>query len=171
MEDEVCQLLSAGRRKAAFEALLGRYQTKVFRLMYSMLGNAATAEDVTQDVFLKLWQVLPAYDGRASFSTWIYAIARNTALTRLRAESYRRTESLTPASEPATAAAPALRDWEISRLVARLPEEQRDVVRLFYLQDRSVDEVARMLDLPAGTVKSHLFRARKALAAMLEVKV
>lgn len=89
MEDEVRRLLEARQYDAALERLLDLHEKRVFRMALMMLGgDAGRAEEVTQDVFLKLWRALPGYDGRASPSTWLYAIARNTCLTAARAESY-----------------------------------------------------------------------------------
>lgn len=168
MDDDVQRLLAARRYDAALELLLDRYEKRVFRMAVVMLGgDAGRAEEVTQDVFLKLWRALPGYDGRASPSTWLYTIARNTCLTAVRAESYRRTAPLDEASEPRVSnTAPA--DIAVRQCLAALPEVQREVVTLFYLQERSVKDVASMLDLPEGTVKSHLHRARRALAGMVE---
>ena len=168
MEDEVQRLLTARRYDAALERLLDAYEQKVFRMALMMLGgDAGRAEEVTQDVFLKLWRALPSYDGRASPSTWLYAIARNTCLSAVRAESYRRTTPLDEESEP--------RVWSagpdavaVQQCLSALPDVQREVVTLFYLQERSVKDVACMLDLPEGTVKSHLHRARRAMAALAE---
>jgi len=121
----------------------------------------------TQDIFLKMWQILPDYDGRASISTWLYTIARNTALSALRAESYRKTWPIEGSDPPAINGETGLRQLEIRQLLQRLPEAQQRVITLFYLQDCSVEEVARMLDLPEGTVKSHLHRGRRALADLV----
>ena len=170
MDQDIRQLLSQRRKDRAFEVLLQRYQDKVFRLVYSLLRNPSGAEEVTQDVFLKVWQALDGYDGRASLSTWVYTIARNTSISHLRAESYRKTLSLDEAPEPLAADEPVLSRIEIERLVAGLPEEQRQVVMLFYLQERSIEDVAVMLDLPEGTVKSYLHRARKSMATTMEVR-
>ena len=100
-------------------------------------------------------------------STWLYTIARNTCLSAVRAESYRRTTPLDETSEP--------RVWStapeaiaVQECLAMLPDIQREVITLFYLQERSVKDVAAMLELPEGTVKSHLHRARRALAALAE---
>lgn len=168
MTDEDVQSLLRKRCYAAgFDLLLDRYQTKVFRLVFSILKEAAGAEEVTQDIFLKMWKVLPDYDGRASLSTWLYTIARNTSISALRAGSYRKTM-------PLAACDPSAGNWqaghqklEMQQFLARLPQMQQQVITLFYLQDRSVEDVARMLDLPEGTVKSHLHRARRALADMV----
>lgn len=166
-DEDVQSLLRKRLFAAAFELLLDRYQKKVFRLVYSILKETARAEDVTQDIFLKMWQVLPDYDGRASLSTWLYAISRNTSLSALRAESYRRTLPIEDHEPPATNWEAGMQQMQVKQLLGQLPEMQQQVIALFYLQDRSVEDVAHMLDLPEGTVKSHLHRARRALAAMV----
>jgi len=169
MDEDVQQKLRARRYAEAFDLLLGRYQERVFRLATSILRNAERAEEVTQDVFLKLWRALPAYNGRAAPSTWLYTIARNTCLSAARSEVYRRTLPLTESEtprQPENVSAHA----EITQLVERLPEAQRQVIALYYLEDRNVSEVARMLDLSEGAVKSHLHRARRALANMMGVE-
>ena len=167
MEDDVQPLLRARRYREALERLLDLYENKVFRMAVMMLKDAGRAEEVTQDIFLKLWQALPGYDGRASPSTWLYTIARNTCLSAVRAESYRRTTTLDDSPEPA-ASPPSSSDMSLARCVSRLPQAQREVITLFYLEEKNVKEVARLLDLPEGTVKSHLHRARRALSEMME---
>ena len=77
-----------------------RYQQKVFRMAVAMLRDRGRAQEVTQDIFLKLWRALPSYDGRAALSTWLYTIARNTCLTAVRAETYRRPAWRDRAVEP-----------------------------------------------------------------------
>lgn len=166
-DEDVQSLLRKDLCAAAFELLLDRYQEKVFYLVYSILKEAARAEEVTQDIFLKMWKVLPDYDGRASLSTWLYTITRNTSLSALRAESYRKTLPIEDHEPPAANWEAGMQQVEIKQLLQRLPEVQQQVITLFYLQDRSVEDVALMLDLPEGTVKSHLHRARRALATLV----
>ena len=166
-DEDVQSLLRKHLCVAAFELLLDRYQGKVFRLVYSILKETARAEEGTQDIFLKMWQVLPDYDGRASLSTWLYTITRNTSLSALRAESYRKTLPIEDCEPPAANWEAGMQQVEIKQLLERLPEVQQQVITLFYLQDRSVEDVAHMLDLPEGTVKSHLHRARRALADLV----
>jgi RNA polymerase sigma-70 factor (ECF subfamily) len=170
MDEDVQALLGKHRYRQAFERLVELYEVKVFRMAVMFLKDANRAEEVAQDVFLKLWQVLPAYDGRAAPSTWLYTIARNTCLSARRSQAQRRTSPLDSIREPAaagTAGDDALNRIELERCLERLPQIQRDVITLFYLQEKSVEDVGRMLDLPEGTVKSHLHRARLALAAMM----
>jgi RNA polymerase sigma-70 factor, ECF subfamily len=166
MPETVEQLLRERRYDSALERLLDDYRHKVFRMAVAMLRDAARAEDVTQDIFVKLWRALPIYDGRASVGTWLYTIARNTCLSAIRSDRYRRTVALDDAAEPAVATTTPLA-ISVEQCLSRLPEVQRQVVTLYYMQDRSVSDVAGMLDLPEGTVKSHLHRARRALAVMM----
>ena len=165
-DDDVNLLLRDKSFSAAFELLLDRYRDKVFRLAISVLREGSRAEEVTQETFLKLWKALPAYDGRAALSTWLYTIARNTCLSAVRAESYRATLQLTDCAEPPVVETVS-RNTEIKQLLERLPAIQRQIITLFYLQEGSVYEVAQLLGLPEGTVKSHLHRARRALAELM----
>jgi RNA polymerase sigma-70 factor (ECF subfamily) len=119
----------------------------------TIVRDAGRAEELTQDVFLKLWRALPAYDGRAAVSTWLDAIARNTCLSAVRAEGYRRTSALDQVAEPGASSSTPLK-LSVEQCVERLPEAQRQVITLFYLQERSVSDVAVMLDLPEGTVRA-----------------
>ena len=168
MDEDVQDLLRQGKRREALENLLERYETKVFRMALAFLKDPSRAEDVTQDIFLKLWQGLPDYDGRAAPGTWLYIIARNTCLSFLRSESYRRALPLDAAREPVAPARLGTADMELAQLMDRLPEIQRTTITLFYLQEKSVGEVALMLGMPEGTVKSHLHRARLALGEIIK---
>ena len=168
MEDDVQSLLQKRKYRQAFERILDIYELKVFRMAVMYFRNHERAEEVTQDIFLKLWKVLPLYDGRAAPSTWLYTIARNTCLSALRSDGLRKTLPIDAVAEPAATGGGDLLDRiGLERSLELLPEVQREVIVLFYLQERRVDEVAQMLDLPEGTVKSHLYRARLALAAMI----
>jgi len=169
---ELRQSLAAGEYRVAFERLLELYSTKVFHLAYSMLRNETQAEDMTQEIFLRIWKGLPGYHGGAAISTWIYAIARNTCLTELKKRAARPTVSLyEPEFEDALDHIPALQTndsesgvtMDLNHMLAQLPEKYRQVITLFYLQQKSYEEVAASLGVPLGTVKTFLFRARKQL--------
>ena len=170
-DDAIIALIQAGRAPEAFERLVPAYRRRVFGLAYSLLRDRGAADDVAQEVFVKLWQALPRYDGRAQLSTWIYAITRNTAVSAMRKR--RRSLSLSdpvveqevesrgalPAADPA--------DDGLWREVASLPDKQRQAVTLYYQEERPVEEVAAMMGLPVNTVKTHLHRARARLATAL----
>jgi RNA polymerase sigma-70 factor (ECF subfamily) len=167
MPDDVEEFLAQRRYDEALERLLDRHEQQIYRMALLILRDAGLAEEATQEAFLKARRAFPRFDGRASVSTWLYTIARNTCLSALRRASRRRVTSLEDILEPAAPETPAA-DTELLRCVARLPESDRQVITLFYWEDRSVRDVARTLDLPEGTVKSQLHRARRALARMLE---
>jgi RNA polymerase sigma-70 factor (ECF subfamily) len=163
-EENIASLLAAGRRTEAFEALLAAYQDKVFRLSYSMLGDRAQAEDAAQESFLRIWKALDRYRGESALGTWIFSIARNVCLTLISKRARSAPIDDADRSKPD----PPDRQPDIVRLVGRLPDNYRQVVMLFYMEDRSYEEVARLLDLPVGTVKTHLHRARQQLATMVK---
>lgn len=152
-----------------FERVLDEYRDRVFRLAFSLLHEQAAAEDATQEIFLKIWRALPDFRGDSSLSTWIYAIARNTCLTRRRSAAGHRTYSLdeSNAAEIAAPDPPPAADSDLRAAIARLPEKYRRVLVLFYLEDRSYQQVALAMDLPMGTVKTYLHRAKKELALVL----
>ena len=170
-DEAIIQLVQAGRGREALDQLVPAYRRRVFALAYSILRDRAAAEDLAQEVFVKLWQALPRYDGRAKLSTWVYAITRNAAVSALR--SRRRSLSMTDAAVlaevEAISAGPGAEpgDAGLRRHVEALPEKQRQAVTLYYLDERPVDEVAEMMGMPVNTVKTHLHRARSTLAAML----
>jgi RNA polymerase sigma-70 factor, ECF subfamily len=154
---------------ASFERIVEEYQGRVFRLACSILRNEAAAEDAAQEVFIKVWKALPKFQGQSSLSTWIYAISRNTCLSRLKRERIRET---LPLEEAKSAAVPsrhsdAAEDREIRALVDHLPEKFRQVLVMFYFEERSYEQVAEALALPMGTVKTYLYRAKKELASLL----
>jgi RNA polymerase sigma-70 factor, ECF subfamily len=172
--------LRAGDRHAVLEGLMARYRQKVMHLAVSIVRDQALAEDLSQTTFVKAWQALPRFDGRAALSTWLYTIARNTCLTAVGRE--RRLVPLEDFTEVAdddgdpsvfgTAQAgaetsgQAAAEYDVARLLEQLPEPYRRVVVLFYLEDRSCEEVGLLLSMPTGTVKALLHRGRKKLAAL-----
>jgi RNA polymerase sigma-70 factor (ECF subfamily) len=166
-DEHIAELLASGRRTEAFEALLAAYQDRVFRLCYSMLGDRAQAEDAAQESFLRIWKSMDRYRGEAALGTWIFSITRNVCLTSI---AKWRVSAPIEEAERATPYVPD-RERDMLRLVKQLPENYRQVVMLFYMEERSYEEVARMLGLPVGTVKTHLHRARLELASMVKLGV
>ena len=163
-----------------FAELIDCYQTKVHRLVAGILGPefAGDAEDATQEVFLQVYRKLRAFRGESAFATWLYRLAYN------RAVDYRR--GLVRRKKPLSTSDPDLgnaneagplstmlqheRNLELLRCVDRLSKRQKLAVRLHYWLGCSVAEVAELTGSRPSTVKSHLFRARKALAMSLERK-
>jgi RNA polymerase sigma-70 factor (ECF subfamily) len=173
-DQDIHEHLGAGQYRDAFGLLLARYQHKVFRLSWSMLGDQTAAEEMAQDVFLQIWRVLPGYRGEASLSTWIYAITRNRCLTQRKKQRENRVTSF---EEPGVLRAAEARlatperpsnELDVAALIWQLPPQYRQTLTLFYLEEKSYEEVSALLGLPVGTVKTYLHRARKQLAASLD---
>jgi RNA polymerase sigma-70 factor (ECF subfamily) len=172
-DQDIVEMLRGGALEAAFERLVDRYERKVYRLCCSLLRDTDQAQDAAQESLVRVWRALAKYDQRASLSTWIYTITRNRCLTAI--ERRRDLDSLSdPAVEHAAELSQAV-DPEseqdhlavLRELVEALPERFRRVLTLFYYEERSVAEVAQMLGLPEGTVKTNLHRARAALGERL----
>jgi RNA polymerase sigma-70 factor (ECF subfamily) len=167
---DILELLHKGAYDQAFAQLLDRYEHKLFRLCCALLRDATLAQDAAQESLVRVWKALPSYDGRASLSTWIYAITRNRCLTAL---ARRREESslLEPEAEADMVsvedAEPNNQSMLLRALVEQLPERYRRVLTLYYYEDCSVNEVAAALAMPEGTVKTTLHRARAALMEQL----
>jgi RNA polymerase sigma-70 factor, ECF subfamily len=172
VDEDIRQYLAAGRYHDAFERLVELYSVKVFHLAYTMVRNETQAEDLAQEILLRVWKGLPAYKGGASLSTWIYTIARNTCLTELNRRALHPTVSI---DEPAFAAAqdcvPALQstdpesglEMDVCQMLGQLPEKYRQVLTLFYLEQKSYEMVAAVMGVPLGTVKTFLYRAKREL--------
>jgi RNA polymerase sigma-70 factor (ECF subfamily) len=166
---DIVELLHGGHHEAAFALVVERYQNKVYRLCCSLLRNTDQAQDAAQESLVRVWKALSGYDGRASLSTWIYTITRNRCLTAI--ERRRDLDSLTdPAVEHEAEAAQAVEPEGdddhlalLRELVEALPERYRQALTLFYYQDRSITEVAAMLGVPEGTIKTNLHRGRAML--------
>src|SRR5512141_22819 len=157
MDETILAALRDGREAEAFDLLVDGYRRRVHALAYSIVRDRQAAEDVAQEVFVKLWRALPRYDGRAQLSTWIYAITRNASISALRGrrpEASIEDPDVLAAAEAAAAEASGGRgeargdaaelDRTLARLVAELPEKQRQAVTLYYLEERSCEEVAAM---------------------------
>jgi RNA polymerase sigma-70 factor (ECF subfamily) len=172
-DQDIVELLRGGATEAAFERLIDRYESKVYRLCCSLLRDPDQAQDAAQESLVRVWKALAKYDQRASLSTWIYTITRNRCLTAI--ERRRDLDSLSDSevhlqAEAAQAVGPEPEQDHLAmlrELVEALPERYRRVLTLFYYEERSVAEVALMLGQPEGTVKTNLHRARAALAEQL----
>jgi RNA polymerase sigma-70 factor, ECF subfamily len=173
MDDDIRQHLDAGRRREAFELLVDRYQDKVFHLALSLMRDRGLAEDMAQEVFMKVWKGLAGYSGAASLSTWIYAVCRNTCLTELHRRALRPKvlagESVADhIADASVAGGDTEAGLDAKVLLDRLPERYRQAMVLYYLEERSYQEVAAMLGVPMGTVKTFLHRAKKMLVELSE---
>src|SRR5262245_23618900 len=167
---------------AAFEELLDRYEDKVFRLAYRFVRNETEAQEILQDTFLSIWRKLHTFKGDAQFSSWLYRVAANAALMRLRAQrrhpeisteelptGYLDNNGQLPAAGENWARRPddqlqseELRE-HIQRAVDALPELYRTVFLIRDVEGLSTEETAEVLNISVPTVKTRLHRARIAL--------
>jgi RNA polymerase sigma-70 factor (ECF subfamily) len=167
--------LRAGEPQA-FEELVRGYQHRVFGVAVRMLGNRAEAEDVAQEVFLRVHRSIGDFRGEAKLSTWLYSIASRLCLNRLAGSERHRVregeETLMRLPSADAGAADALergeRDAALQQAIASLTEERRIVVVLRDVEGLSYDEIAEALDLEPGTVRSRLHRGRQDLRDKLE---
>jgi len=173
--------LKAGDRDA-FRALVADYSEMVFNLALRMVRDRELAEDLTQEVFVKVYKGLPGFRGRSSLSTWIYRIAYNTAMSEMEKVRYRyETTDLDDPDSPVTGNTAftessgdlleAIDKYEavqrVTRLIDELKPEQKWAVTLYYMGDKTYEEISEIMGAPMGTVKTLLFRARKELRKRL----
>ena len=177
-DDTALVLASQAGDQDAFALLVQRHQRRVFNLVYRMLQQYEEANEVTQEAFLAAWQGLAGFRRNALFSTWLYRIAYNCALKQL--EQRKRDNALQIAiqaeqtelldSDEKVSAQLEAHDRQkvVREHLSTLPAKYRIVLILRHLQEMTYEEMAEILTLPIGTIKTHLFRARKLLKEHLE---
>lgn len=172
-----CRESASATADAAFAELVRRYREPVFRLAVSILGQefAPEAEDVAQDVMLRVHHALRSFRGESKFGSWIYRIAFNQALNVKARARYRAPHlgeqsletTASPDPGPHEQLHEARRKKAVLACVSELPDVYQSALRLHYWLGASMAEIAEMLDAPENTVKSYLHRARRLLHAML----
>ena len=162
----------------AFEELVRLHEKKVYALTLRMCGNSEDAADAAQEAFLSAWRGLPSFRGEAGFSTWLYRLTSNAAIDQLRKSKRQREEASLddeelPLDVPDRQPGPqeAAESTELQRAVAgglqELSEDHRQVLLMREYQELSYDEIAQVLEVDLGTVKSRISRARRALRKIL----
>lgn len=180
MEQDDTVLVAASKQgdQDAFALLVQRHQRRVFNLVFGMVQQYEEASEITQETFLAAWQGLPSFRGDARFSTWLHRIAYNCALKQLEQRKRDRAlevaiqaEQITGSSEnehPDAVIEKHARQAIIQELLTKLPAKYRVVLVLRHLQEMTYEEMAEILMMPIGTIKTHLFRARNLLKERLE---
>jgi RNA polymerase sigma-70 factor (ECF subfamily) len=164
--------------QAAWDQIVRQHWRKVFNLAYKFVGRHDEAEDLTQDIFLKIFKALRTFDRRANFQTWLISISRNLCIDHYR--SVRKERETMARDVDASDLSPVSRERSplsqleqvdlkqiIRQALAELPPALRQAVVLRYLQEFSYQEIADQLGLPEGTVKSRINRGRFELARQL----
>jgi RNA polymerase sigma-70 factor (ECF subfamily) len=173
LADESLMARVAQGDRRAIQLLFDRYQLKVYRFVLRMVANSATAEDIVSDVFLDLWRHAASFEGRAPLSTWILAIARNKAVSKMRGRIDQ------PLNDGMAEAIPdraftaeeivdeSQRSAILRQCLAQLSPAHREILDLVYYHEKPVEEVATIVGAPAATVKTRMFYARRRLAERL----
>lgn len=169
-DDELVARFLAGDQ-AAFTALVHRHERRVYNLALRMLGREEDAKDAAQDAFLNALRKLSSFRGQAAFTTWMHRVTMNTCYDILRK---RRREPLLDdppddipsrvTGDPASQVADAI---DVQRALVEVPVDFRAVLILHDVQDLAYEDIAEILGIPVGTVKSRLHRGRVALARLL----
>lgn len=185
--DQDVVALARDGRESAYRELIRRYQRPVFSLIYRMVRDRETAEDLAQETFIKVLNAIATYRPEFKFSSWVFKIANNTAIDHLRRKEL---DTLSLEGSPhattregveATALQVGSGDespletveavelgGEIERAIAQLRPEYRSCILLRHVEGRAYEEIADMLDLPLGTVKTYIHRARHELRLALQ---
>lgn len=177
-DDRTLARLAGQGDQDAFAHLVERYTGLVYSLAFQRVGNHHDAEDIAQTVFWNAWRALPSFREEAAVSTWLYRMAVNASTDFLRRQGRReaplslddpdlpQTADVSPG--PTEAAQEAERREALYQAVHALPEQARSILLLREFQGLSYEEIAAALELPMGTVRSRLARARRSLAKILQ---
>lgn len=163
-----------GGDREAFGELVEQYRDNVYRLAYRMCGNAYDADEAAQEAFVAAWRALPNFRGDAKFSTWLYRLTTNAAIDVMRREKRHQTvgdgemvDLADDADSPQETVERTEQQEAVQKALGTLSEEYREVLLLRYMEELDYAEIAEVLQLPSGTVKSRINRAKAALKAAL----
>jgi RNA polymerase sigma-70 factor, ECF subfamily len=172
-DEELIEAICGGNRHA-MKLLYGRHSVRVFRFALRFVADESAAEDLVNDVFLDVWRKAGTFAGHCKVSTWVLAITRNKALSATRQR--RSCEPLNDdicetipdgADDPETVMGKSQTRSLLSKCLTNLSPAHREVVDLVYYHEKSVDEVAEIIQVPPNTVKTRMFHARRHLAKLL----
>ena len=172
-DDVLIESIGKGDRRAMVSLFI-RHNVRIHRFVMRLTGKTSIAEDVVSEVFLDIWRGAAEFSGRSNVSTWLLGNARNKTMSVLR----RRTETpldydaaldlVDDMDDPEVVADRASRGAVVRRCLMRLPPSLREVVDLIYYHEKTVAEVAEIVGIPPGTVKTRMFHARSRLQELLE---
>ncbi len=183
LDDEMLIQRAQSGDRAAFDLLITRHQIRAYQYAFRLTRNSEEASDVVADAFVRVYNAIHNFKGQSAFSTWLYRILTNCFLDIRKKEKIRQTSSLEsamqtsegdverqvedPGLSPLEESEKIEREYRIEMAVNRLPEYQRAMIVMYHVEMLSYEEIAESLDLPVGTVKSRLNRARLSLRDLL----
>jgi RNA polymerase sigma-70 factor (ECF subfamily) len=170
-DESLLGAIAAGDRPS-LQALYSRHKVRVYRYALRLIGDAATAEDITSEVFLEVWRQADTFKAKSRVSTWILGVARYKALSALRhrpkeSVDERASMIVDTAEDPEAMAERQEQGMIVRRCLSKLSIIHREVLDLVYYHEKSVKEVAEIAGVPESTVKTRMFYARKRMEAML----
>jgi RNA polymerase sigma-70 factor, ECF subfamily len=174
--DETLVALIAGRDKRALQQLYARHHVRIYRFALRFLNDEAAAEDTVSEVFIDVWRQAERFEGRSQVTTWLLAIARNKALSMLRRRSNEELDDEVaefiedPSDNPEAAMFKSQRASVLQDCLTQLSPAHREIVDLVYYHEKSVEEVAEIISVPANTVKTRMFYARKRIGELMAAK-
>jgi RNA polymerase sigma-70 factor (ECF subfamily) len=157
-------------------ALFVRYHVRVFRFLTRLLGDAAAAEDLVSETFIEIWRHAAQFESRAKASTWILGIARHKAASARRQRSFAQLEDgeiesiKDPDDDPEMAAEKSKRNALLRDCLQRLSPAHREILDLIYYHEQSIAAAARIVGVPANTVKTRAHNARKRVAQLMAAR-
>ena len=178
-EKDLIEEIRRGNARA-FTDLVESYKDLVFTLSLRLLGNREEAEEVSQDAFIKIYKSLATFKGDSKVSTWIYRIAYNTALDRIKKNKRAhdhveidqvRKMGLADMDDALDKMVQEEKRQLIDQCLAKLPAEDAGIITLFYFEEKNLLEMEKILNVSANTIKVKLFRARKKLAGIMETSL
>jgi RNA polymerase sigma-70 factor (ECF subfamily) len=171
-EDHLVREALAGDERA-FRNILERHYPLIYSVVHGIVRESGETEDIVQEVFIKIFRALRDFRGDSKLSTWIYRIARNQAISAVE----RRKPSTVPFEDcedlateednPERAHRKKIARNQLERLMNRLDEKQRIALELRYAGEKSYEEIAEIMEVPLGTVKTHIYRAKLSLRRMM----
>lgn len=173
-DEEILDQFRSGYREAAFRILVETHGRTVYNIALFTLNDEVLAEDATQEAFIRIYRHLEKFKGDSKLSTWIYRVVKNVCYDYLKKRRHNPMDEMEERhlvdNDGLGPEEAVLSDWRhraVRDAVERLPGGQRLAVTLYYFQDKSYEEVAAIMGQPLNTVKSHLHRAKAALAESL----
>ena len=172
--DEALIALIADGDKRAMQVLYARHNVRVYRFILRLTSNQSLAEDLVSEVFLDVWRQAEGFESKSQVSTWLLAIARYKSLSALRRRTDEHLDDHMAATiedtadNPETVVGTKDRNSIVQKCLGRLSPAHREVIDLVYYHEKSVEEVARIVGVPAATVKTRMFYARSKMADLLK---
>ena len=172
--DEALIALIADGDKRAMQVLYARHNVRVYRFILRLTSNQSLAEDLVSEVFLDVWRQAEGFESKSQVSTWLLAIARYKSLSALRRRTDEHLDDHMAATiedtadNPETVVGTKDRNTIVQKCLTQLSPAHREVIDLVYYHEKSVEEVAKIVGVPAATVKTRMFYARSKMADLLK---